>query len=246
MRLRNKVVVVTGAARGIGRAIALRFVGEGATVYALDVDEGAPRALTDGTPGSLTVVTCDCADEVSVRQAADRILGEAQPHILVNNAGINPNPRGVSETEPADWDRIMSVNLRSVYLVSRAFLPRMAPGGAVVNIASILGLVGARACSAYTASKGGIIALTRSMARDAAPDIRVNCLCPGAVDTEMFETYLKRAEDPDAERGRIIADIPLGRLGTPDDIAAAAAFLASDAAAWITGSVLVVDGGDSA
>ncbi|KPK62110.1 MAG: hypothetical protein AMS21_08120 [Gemmatimonas sp. SG8_38_2] len=247
MKLKEKSAVVTGAAHGIGRAIALRFVEEGATVYALDRDERALAELSGvaSSAGRITAVVCDCADEGSVSAAAARIPDGGAVDVLVNNAGINPSPRSLTETEPADWDDIIEGNLRSVYLVSHALIPRMARGGSVVNLGSILGLTGVKSCSAYTASKGAIIALTRSMARDYAPDLRVNCICPGAIETEMFETYLARSADPEAERRRIASAIPLGRLGTPEDIAQAALYLASAESSFITGTILAVDGGDS-
>lgn len=247
MRLADKVAVVTGAAKGIGRHIALRFVRQGATVYALDRDQATLAELTHSPvdSGRLRTLGCDCCSESSVQSAAATIAGETAIDILVNNAGINPSPRALTETSPEQWDRIIEGNLRSVYLVSRAFLPHISRGGAVLNIASILGLVGARSCSAYTASKGALISLTRSMALDYAPELRVNCICPGAVDTEMLQSYLLRSGDPSAERERILGEIPLQRLGVPEDIAGAAEFLVSDDASWITGAVLVVDGGDS-
>jgi len=247
MKLRDRVTVVTGAAHGIGRAIALRFLEEGATVFALDHDERALVALAGEASSSsrVSAFVCDCTDEGSVAAAAARIGEGGAIDVLVNNAGINPRPRSLTETEPADWDTVIEGNLRSVYLVSRSFIPRMASGGSVVNLGSILGLTGVKNCSAYTASKGAIIALTRSMARDYAPHLRVNCICPGAVETEMFETYLARSADPEAERRRIESAIPLGRLGTPEDVAEAVLFLASANASYVTGTVLTIDGGDS-
>lgn len=247
MKLRDKVAVATGAAHGIGRAIALRFVEEGATVFALDREERGLSELAGAasTASRISAVVCDCSDGNSVAAAAARIGEGGAIDVLVNNAGMNPRPRSLTETEPADWDDVIDGNLRSVYLVSRALIPRMAPGGSVVNLGSILGLTGVKSCSAYTASKGAIIALTRSMARDYAPNLRVNCICPGAVETEMFETYLARSADPEAERRRIESAIPLGRLGTPEDVAEAALFLASADASYITGAVLTIDGGDS-
>ena len=247
MKLKDRSAVVTGAAHGIGRAIVLRFVEEGATVYALDRDEPALAELSSAASSAsrISAVVCDCADENSVAAAAARIGDVGAIDVLVNNAGINPSPHSLTETDPAGWDSVIEGNLRSVYLVSRAIVPRMTSGGSVVNLGSILGLTGVKSCSAYSASKGAIIALTRSMARDYAPDLRVNCICPGAVETEMFETYLARSADAEAERRRIASAIPLGRLGTPEDIAQAALYLASADASFITGAILTVDGGDS-
>jgi len=247
MKLRDRLTVVTGAAHGIGRAIALRFVEEGATVYALDRDERALAELAGAAspPSQISAIVCDCTDENSVAAAVARIGDGGAIDVLINNAGINPKPRSLTETDPFDWDAVIDGNLRSVYLISRLLIPRMATGGSVVNLGSILGLTGVKSCSAYTASKGAIIALTRSMARDYAPNLRVNCICPGAVETEMFETYLARSADPEAERRRIESAIPLGRLGTPEDVAEAALFLASADASYVTGTVLTIDGGDS-
>jgi NAD(P)-dependent dehydrogenase (short-subunit alcohol dehydrogenase family) len=245
MRLKDKLALVTGGASGIGLAIAQRFAEEGARVHVLDLH--IPQSLkpvTQHTP--INFLACDVANEVSIQQALDTIPSHHPIDILINNAGINPAPASITQTTPHEWRHILHNNLDSVYLVSRAAIPLMTSGGAIVNISSILGLVGAQSCAAYAASKGGILALTRSMAKDYAPDIRVNCLCPGPVETAMFEEYLARCDNPDAEREKIIQALPLKRLGKPHDVASAALFLASDEAAWITGATLVVDGGDSA
>jgi NAD(P)-dependent dehydrogenase (short-subunit alcohol dehydrogenase family) len=244
MRLKDKLALVTGGAAGIGLAIAQRFAEEGAKVFVLDfqIPSNQQPAIQHA---SISFLACDVADEDSLNQVLATILSHHRIDILVNNASINPAPASITRTAPKEWQHILHNNLDSVYLVSRAAIPHMTSGGAIVNISSILGLVGARDCAAYAASKGGILALTRSMAMDYAPAIRVNCICPGPVETAMLEEYLARCDNPAAERERIIQALPMKRLGEPRDVANAALFLASDEAAWITGATFVVDGGDS-
>jgi NAD(P)-dependent dehydrogenase (short-subunit alcohol dehydrogenase family) len=242
MNLSGRTAVVTGGGHGIGLAVVRRLAGQGARVHVLDRDAAALDGIVRELPSTVGHA-CDITREQAVSETFSRI---GPLHILVNNAGINPSPRPLPETPPSQWDAVLETNLRGLFLVSRAALPLMTAGGCVVNVASILARTGVRRCAAYTASKGAIEALTRAMAKDHAPSIRVNCVCPGAVETGMFEAYLARTDDPEAERRRIAADIPLGRLGRPGDIASAVAFLCSDDAAWITGATLVVDGGDSA
>lgn len=238
--------VVTGAGRGIGRAVADRLARDGALVLALDLDVSRLETADPpgAGPGTILPHRCDCTDADQIARALDSVDGPV--HVLVNCAGVNADPAPVDATTTESWNGVLDANLGSVFLVSRAVLPRMTDGGSMVHVASILGLAGVRSCAAYTASKAAIVGLTRAMARDHAPSIRVNCVCPGAIDTDMFEEYVRRTADPAAERQRIESEIPLGRLGQPEDVAGAVAFLASDEAAWITGSVLVVDGGDSA
>lgn len=243
--LAGKTALITGAAHGIGRAIVELFTAQGAVVHGLDRDATGLGQLAASRPG-LLAHACDITDAAAVAQVAREIAAAGPLHLLVNNAGINPAPAALPDTPPERWDTVLEVNLRGLYLVSRAVIPLLAVGGAVVNIASILARQGVPGCAAYTASKGAIEALTRAMAKDHAPRLRVNCVSPGAIDTAMFADYLGRVPDPEAERRRIAAAIPLGRLGKPGDVAAAVAFLCSDAAAWITGATLVVDGGDSA
>jgi len=247
MNFRNKTIIVTGGAQGIGLATAIAFARQGGQVYILDNNREALDPTGSGaTHQRITYMACDVTDEKAVNESITAVTA-TQPRIdiLINNAGINPAPAAIGATSPDDWQHIIDTNLTSLYLVTRSVLPQMAKGGAVVNIASILGIVGARNCSAYAATKAAIIALTKSLALDYAPDLRVNCICPGPVDTKMFADYLSRCPEPEQERRRITAAIPLQRLGTPDDIAKSVLFMASEENAWLTGAILVVDGGDS-
>ncbi len=241
--LTGKTALVTGAASGIGLATAIRFAQSGARVIGLD--KKAQVTSLACYHDSIQGVACDVADADQLSNTLATILQNNTIDILVNNAGINPAPAAITETAASTWNEILETNLSSIYRVSKAVIPCMGQG-AIVNISSILALVGARNNAAYAAAKGAILSLTRSMAKDHGPDIRVNCICPGPVQTDMFEGYLTRCPDPEAERARIIAALPLQRLGTPAEVASAVLFLASAEAAWITGAILVVDGGDSA
>ncbi len=247
MRLKGKVAVVTGGARGIGWAVAKRFEKEGAQVFVLDRDTPLQtKAWADESGCNLELFTADVADSNAVELVVRQVHARSETiDILVNCAGINPDPASVIDTTLNQWQTIMETNLTGVFVVSSAFLPHMNKGGSIVHMASILGLTGVKSCSAYSATKGGIVSLTRAMARDHAPHLRVNCICPGAIETQMFEDYLSRTPDAVNERDRILNSIPMGRVGLPEDIANAALFFASDESSWITGTVLTVDGGDS-
>jgi len=247
MRLKGKVAIVTGGARGIGWAVAQRFEKEGAHVFVLDRDIPLQaKSWVDKSDSNLELFTADVTDPKGVKQVVNQIHTHRQTiDILVNCAGINPDPAPVIDTTLNQWQTIMETNLTGVFVVSSAFLPYMNKGGSIVHIASILGLTGVKSCSAYSATKGGIISLTRAMARDHAPQLRVNCICPGAIETQMFEDYLNRTLDAINERDRVLNSIPMGRVGLPEDVANAALFLASDESGWVTGTVLTVDGGDS-
>jgi NAD(P)-dependent dehydrogenase (short-subunit alcohol dehydrogenase family) len=251
-RLEGKVAVVTGGGSGIGQATAVRFAAEGAAVGVLDlVPEAAEQtvAIIDKEGGVARALAADVSDAAQVAGALDALAAEhGRIDVLYNNAGVDS--RGsVAVAEEADWDRCFAVNVKGTFLTSRAALKHMGEGGSIVNQASVAGLVGVMNFAAYCAAKGAVIALTRSMAVDlAARKIRVNVICPGTVFTPLMEPMLAARGDGDMELGlaRTLVKYPIGRLGDPDDIARVALFLASDEAAFMTGSVVAADGGMTA
>jgi meso-butanediol dehydrogenase/(S,S)-butanediol dehydrogenase/diacetyl reductase len=243
-RLESKVAIVTGGSRGIGRGIVERFLEEGAKVVATARRE-PPKAL----PAGAVFVAADVskADDVArlVRTTIDRFGGL---DILVNNAGIQIQ-KPLEETTDADWDTVMAVNVRSAFLCSRAAAPelRRRGGGSIINLGSYDGFLGDPNFSAYCASKGAVGALTRAIAVDLGKDkIRCNVICPGWIETEMVEDYIAHLPDPKAARASIEAVHPIGRTGTPADIASLAAWLAADESGFFTGQQFVADGGFTA
>lgn len=242
MTLAGKTAIVTGGSRGIGRAIALALAGAGAKVAICHHDDAraaaetlrAIRAVADGIE-----LAADVASEAEVEALFDAAAARlGPPDILVNNAGIlRDSP--LAETEAAAFDRVIAVNLRGPFLAARAFARRR-DSGRIINIASDLGLLGREGMSAYTASKGGVIALTRTLARELAPDILVNAIAPGAVETDMT-----RPESMSAEQLARDMDTPLARFGQPGEIAAMALFLAGPQAGFITGQCIGVNGGSA-
>jgi NAD(P)-dependent dehydrogenase (short-subunit alcohol dehydrogenase family) len=247
--LEGKVALVTGGGSGIGRAIATRFASEGAAVVVFDVDLAAGEAVLRELEGSgLSAIFIH--GDVSSSDDCERAVRDVSDHfgrldILVNNAGII-HRASVLDLSEDDWDRAMAVNVKSVYLMSRYAIPMMADtgGGSIVNIGSGWGLVGGGRAVAYCASKGAVVQLTRAMAIDhGGQGIRVNCLCPGDTDTDMLRSEAAQLGQPVDSFLTEAAMRPLGRMGTPDDIADAALYLAGDGSSFITGTTLVVDGG---
>lgn len=247
--LEHRVALITGGASGIGRATAEVFAREGASVTVADVDEAGGREVVAGIVdggGNALFIHCD------VTRAADceRAVRETQVRfghldILLNNAGI-ARRASVLDTSEEDWDRTMAVNVKSVFLLSRAAIPRMMEtgGGTIVNMGSGWGLVGGQDAAAYCASKGAVVQLTKAMAIDHGRyNIRVNCLCPGDTDTSMLRGEARQLGEPTERFLEEAAERPLRRIGQPRDIAQAALYLASDASSFVTGAVLVVDGG---
>jgi NAD(P)-dependent dehydrogenase (short-subunit alcohol dehydrogenase family) len=256
-RLEGKVAIVTGAGSGIGQAAARLFAREGASVLCADVaasvDDTASTIAAAG--GQARAVRCDVANSASVRSMVDACLEAfGPPGVLYANAGVGGVGDAVDTTEE-EWHRVLSVNLTGVWLCSKYVLPHMtaAGAGAIVNQASIGGMVGVPRVAAYAAAKAGVIGLTRQMALDFGPaGVRVNAIAPGTVPTPLVQGIwesgagLVEAATLD-ERVELAARLyPLRRLGTPEQIANVALFLASDDAAWVTGAVYVVDGGKTA
>lgn len=251
-RFQDRVILVSGGGSGIGQAAALAFAREGGRVVVFERGREAARRFEtllgeQGLEGHSLTVDVSRARDVQRGVAAVTIRYGAI-HVLVNNAGVE-HTATLHETAEEDWDRVLGVNLKGVFLLSRQVLPVMvrAGGGAVVNLGSISGLLGWPAYAAYAASKGGVIQLSRQMAVDyARHNIRVNCVCPGTTWTPLVERLFAQEGDPEAARAAIAARHPLGRFARPEEIAEAILFLASEEASFITGAVLPVDGGYTA
>ncbi len=247
MKLKNKVAIITGASSGIGRAIAELYAAEGAMIAVADLDETGGTETVDivrEKGGYALFVKTDVSKAREVASMARQAMEKyGRIDILVNNAGIEGKSALTADYPEEDWDRVLAVNLKSVFLCSKYVIPEMFKNcqGAIVNISSIAGMTAFQKAPAYAASKAGIIALTRSMAIEYAPNnIRVNCICPGIIKTPMVERSTKGSLD--AER-KLIREEPLGRIGKPEEVANAALYLASDDSSYVTGSALVVDGG---
>jgi NAD(P)-dependent dehydrogenase (short-subunit alcohol dehydrogenase family) len=249
-RLDGRPGMVVGAGSGIGRAIALAFSGVGAVVGCVDRSEETARATMQdilAAGGKAEAITCDVTNETEVNAAVARFVAACGlPRVLVNGAAADDPSGTILELTPAWWTKVLAVNLTGPYLMSRAVLPHMiaAGGGSIIHIASQMGRVGAAGRPAYCATKGGLIQLAKVMAADhAAQNIRVNTLSPGAVETRRM---VLRFGDMDSARRTSGPLHLLKRLGQPEEIAAAAIFLASDASSFMTGADLLVDGGYTA
>jgi NAD(P)-dependent dehydrogenase (short-subunit alcohol dehydrogenase family) len=247
--LRNKVALITGGASGIGQATALLFAGEGAAVAVVDIDQSGGQAVVQAiiTGGGRAIfIAADVSQAADCQAAVQQTVTEwGSLDILFNNAGIIRRASVLKTTE-AEWDRVMAVNVKSVFLLSKYAIPVMARagGGVIINTASGWGLVGGHRAASYCASKGAVVLLTKAMALDhGQQNIRVNCLCPGDTDTPLLHSEAEQLGQPSQRFLAQAAQRPLQRLGRPEDIAQAALYLASDASAFVTGTSLVVDGG---
>jgi NAD(P)-dependent dehydrogenase (short-subunit alcohol dehydrogenase family) len=248
-RLKGKVAIVTGGGSGIGRAIALALAAAGAKVAVLgrrrELLEDVVKEVSKGG-GEAIAVTGDVALEGDARKAADeteRAFGRID--VLVNNAGAL-SVSTIDSISEEEWDRVMATNLKGPFLMSRSVLPAMrrAGGGSIINVGSVLGLVAMRDRAAYCASKGGVTLLTKAMALDHAHEkIRVNCICPAIVETDLIRDLFSKTEEGRQARDARMSSLPLGRFGKPADIAGLAVFLASEESSWMTGVAVPVDGG---
>ena len=249
-RLEDKVAIITGGASGIGAAMAKRFVDEGAKVVIIDLPSQASAAekRVSEMGNRARFISCDVTNAGECTKAVKFTQDQfGIPRVLVNNAGIAV-VGGVEELSEDDWDRQFDVNVKSIYLMSRPVVPlmRQAGGGSIINIASESAFIAFPMHPAYCASKAAVMHLSRSMGvRYATDKIRVNALCPGTIDTPLYRSFLSKQADPDAVHKTVLAMHPLG-LGTPEDIAAAALYLASDESKYVTAAPMHVDGGSTA
>jgi 2-keto-3-deoxy-L-fuconate dehydrogenase len=245
--LHGRHALVTGGASGIGEATVQELVRAGAFVWIADINLAAAEALARSI-GSSKALHLDVISPESIASAG---AGLDRLDILVNNAGIG-HVGSIQQTEPEDFDRLLNVNVRAVYLVTRAFLPLLLAAGetgratgTIVNIASVAGLVGIKQRFAYCTAKGAVVAMTRQIAVEYPKTLRVNAICPGTVETPFVEGYLEKFHKDNKEevRAELRARQPIGRLGRPEEVASMVRYLASDEAAFITGSLFNIDGG---
>jgi NAD(P)-dependent dehydrogenase (short-subunit alcohol dehydrogenase family) len=241
-RLDGRRALVTGGASGIGEATCRALTAAGAAVIIVDLDRARAESLAATLPGA-TVKIFDIADEAAVTAALSDVTAL---DILVNSAGIGL-VGSIEETAAADLDRLMRVNIGGTFLMTRALMPQLlaSPAGSIVNLGSVAGLVGIKLRFAYCATKGAVVAMTRQLAVEYAGRLRINCICPGTVDTPFVEGYLEKyhAHEKDKVRAELNQRQPVGRLGKPDEIAHLVLYLCSMEAAFVTGSVVTIDGG---
>ena len=245
--LKDRHALVTGGASGIGEATVKELVRGGAFVWIADINLAAAESLAKSV-GSSKAIHLDVTSPESIASAVSQL---SRLDILINNAGIG-HVGSIQQTEPEDFDRLLNVNVRAVYLVTRAFLSLLlasgeagGPVGTIVNIASVAGLVGIKERFAYCTTKGAVVAMTRQIAVEYAKTLRVNAICPGTVATPFVEGYLEKFHKNNKEevRAELRARQPIGRLGRPEEVASMVRYLASDEAAFVTGSLFNIDGG---
>jgi NAD(P)-dependent dehydrogenase (short-subunit alcohol dehydrogenase family) len=248
-RFSGKVAFVTGAANGIGRAAALAFAREGANVVVADISDEANQEtarMVEGLGGRALAVRCDVTRAEDVKAALDEaVKAFGRLDFAFNNAGVEQPVTATADLTEVEWDRVVAINLRSVFLCMKYEVPLMLKhgGGAIVNTSSGAGVKGFAGQSAYAAAKHGVVGLTKSAALDyAKSNIRVNAVCPGIIATPMMERF---TEGTPEGRQRVIAQEPVGRMGTPEEIAEAVVWLCSDATAFVVGHALVIDGGQT-
>jgi NAD(P)-dependent dehydrogenase (short-subunit alcohol dehydrogenase family) len=251
MKLKDRIAIVTGAGSGIGKAIAEAFAAEGARVTLVDIDAAKCEAAAEGirkSGGDAVALVADVGSPASVESLAAFVAQHfGGLNILVNDAAIQVN-KTIEATTPAEWDRLMAVNVGGVFLCSRAFMPALRKSrGVIINLSSVNAFFVEPGCAAYCASKAAILGLTKAMAIDHGHEgIRVHAICPGYINAGLAEDYFEAQKDPAAARQEAGSLHALGRIGEPGEVARAAVFLASDDASFMTGSPLIVDGGLSA
>ena len=243
-RLDGRIALITGGSSGIGEATARAFTRAGAAVIIMSIEPARAQAVA-GELANSRVILCDITDEAAVAEA---FRGIGRLDILVNNAGIGL-VGNVEETSLGDFQRLFRVNVEGMFLVTRAALPLIkASHGSIINIGSVAGMIGVRRRFAYCATKGAVIALTKQLAVDYPAEFRVNCICPGTIDTPFVEGFLEKyhKHEKDKVRQELKQRQPVGRLGRPEEVAALALYLASEESAFMNGAALPIDGGWSA
>ena len=249
MRLLNLKCVVTGGASGIGAATVRRFAAEGAHICILDRDLSAAEALAAELGDSHLAMELDVRFEAGVEQAAEAVYDRwGQVDVLVNNAGSELN-KTYDETTVEEWDKVLDTDLKGPWLLCKHFVPRMVErgSGSVINISSLNGLVGFPLSTAYGSAKGGLVVFTRDMAIELATSgVRINCVCPGVIETPMMERWTDLMPDKEEAKAMLRGVMPIGRMGTAEEVAAAILFFASEDSSLCQGAVLSVDGGFTA
>ncbi|KGX90018.1 SDR family NAD(P)-dependent oxidoreductase [Pontibacillus marinus] len=246
LKLKNKIAIVTGGTKGIGKAIATKFAYEGASVFIVGRNKQAGEKVVKETQGQISFIQADVSKPDEVKKLVDQTVQQTgRLDILVNNAGVQ-HEQNIEHTSPEDWDKVMNVNLKSVFLCSKYAIPHMRHqgGGKIINTASIDGYWAEPNLGAYCTSKGGVLSLTKSIALDFARDgVLCNCICPGYIETEMTESYMNAQSDPEHARNQLANRHPVQRMGKPEDIAEAAFWLAIQESNFVTGQSITVDGG---